>query len=216
MITLRFLVSNASVATDAFFAPVRGRDYGVLARFAWIGFDPRLERVAYHRRSGRAVIAGDVPILPPALFASAAVRSNSARLRVAINRAFARAGKAEREALNERSREPLDDAVHSVDIFHPVVITPSRLWSHDLKPLPFVRLERMHPANGREWIDVVHRDAADAHLDRWQRWYEKRLMRPCIPSGIDGEKSSAQERSSVAYTLENPRRSGPGSGWHLK
>ena len=37
MITLRFLVSNASVATDAFFAPVRGRDYGVLARFAWIG-----------------------------------------------------------------------------------------------------------------------------------------------------------------------------------
>src|SRR5437588_546670 len=137
MITLRFLVSNASVATDAFFAPVRGRDYGVLARFAWIGFDPRLERVAYHRRSGRAV--------------------------------------------------------HSVDIFHPVVITPSRLWSHDLKPLPFVRLERMHPANGREWIDVVHRDAADAHLDQWQRWYEKRLMRPCIPSGIDGEKSSAQE-----------------------
>ena len=75
MITLRFLVSRTTARGDAFFAPVRGRDYGVLARFAWIGFDPKLERVAYHRRSGRALIARDVPILPPAPFASAAIRA---------------------------------------------------------------------------------------------------------------------------------------------
>src|SRR5438874_6784475 len=143
MITLRFLVSNASVATDAFFAPVRGRDYGVLARFAWIGFDPKLERVAYYRRSGRAVIARDVPILPPAPFASAAIRGAPHNLRIAIGRAFARAAKAERDAVAQRKRERVDDAVRSVDLFHPIVITSSRLWSHDLKPLAAVRLERI-------------------------------------------------------------------------
>jgi|GEM_PF-3055546 hypothetical protein len=176
MITVRFLVSTASIASDAFFAPVRGRDYGVQARFAWIGFDPTLERIAYHRRSGRAVIASDVPILPPAPFASAAVRG-AAKLRAAIRRAFARAALVERETVRSRKREDIDEAVRTIDLFHPVVITASRLWSHDLKPLDAVRLERMHPKNGREWIDVVHRDAADDHLDRWQRWYEDALLK---------------------------------------
>lgn len=176
MITLQFLVSTTSTASDAFFAPVRGHDYGVLARFAWIGFDPKLERVAYHRRSGRAVIAREVPILPPAPFASAAIRG-ATKLRAAISRAFARANDAERDAVRARKREDVDDAVRTIDLFHPVVITASRLWSHDLKPLDAVRLERMHPANGREWIDVVHRDAADEHIDRWQRWYEERLLK---------------------------------------
>ncbi len=175
-ISLRFLVGTSSAASDAFFAPVRGRDYGVLARFAWIGFDPKLERVAYHRRSGRAVIANDVPILPPAPFASAAIRGGPGRLRAAISRAFVRVEKAEHAALAARSKEPVDDAVHSIDLFHPVVITSSRLWSHDLKPLAAVRLERMHPQIGREWIDIVNRDAADEHIDRWQRWYEEKLL----------------------------------------
>ena len=84
MISVRFLVSTSGIATNAFFAPVRGIDFGVQARFAWIGFDPKLERVAYHRRSGRAVIINDVPILPPAPFAAAAVRSNSRRLRATL------------------------------------------------------------------------------------------------------------------------------------
>lgn len=177
MISIRFLVSTSSAASDAFFAPVRGRDYGVQARFAWIGFDPKLERIAYQRRSGRAVIVNDVPILPPAPFASAAIRACSRNLRAAIRRAFARAQKAERDKVAERKREDADEAVRSVDLFHPVVITNARLWSHDLKPLEAVRLERMHPINGREWIDVVHRDAAETHLDQWQRWYEERLLK---------------------------------------
>jgi hypothetical protein len=176
MITLRFLVSTSGIASNAFFAPVRGHDYGVQARFAWIGFDPKLERVAYHRRSGRAVIAGDVPTLPPAPFAAAAVRSNSRRLRAAIERAFADAANAEREAVVERTHEDVDEAVRSLDLFHPVVITSSKLWSHDLRPLASARLERMNAIIGREWIDVVHRDHADDFLDGWQRWYEERLL----------------------------------------
>lgn len=176
MISLRFLVSTSGVASNAFFAPVRGHDFGVQARFAWIGFDPKLERIAYQRRSGRAVIAGDIPILPPAPFAAAAVRSNSRRLSAAIERAFDDVASAEERAVAERRAEDVDEAVRSVDLFHAVVVTSSKLWSHELEPLASVRLERMHPANGREWIDVVQRDHADAFLDEWQRWYEERLL----------------------------------------
>src|ERR1051326_6215129 len=100
MITLQFLVSTTSAANDAFFAPVRGRDYGVLARFAWIGFDPKLERVAYHRRSGRAVIAREVPILPPAPFASAAVRGAP---KLARSGACAQARRRRRRGADDRS-----------------------------------------------------------------------------------------------------------------
>ena len=176
MISVRFLVSTSGVASNAFFAPVRGHDFGVQARFAWIGFDPKLERIAYQRRSGRAVIINDVPILPPAPFAAAALRSNSRRLRATIDRAFDDLASAEHEAVVVRRSEDVDDAVRSVDLFHGVVITSSKLWSHDLQPLASVRLERMHPTNGREWIDVVHREHADAFLDEWQRWYEEKLL----------------------------------------
>jgi len=176
MISVRFLVSSSGIASNAFFAPVRGHDFGVQARFAWIGFDPKLERIAYQRRSGRAVIINDVPILPPAPFAAAAVRSNSRRLRAAIERAFDDVTNAEYEAVVTRQSEDADDAVRSVDLFHGVVITSSKLWSHALQPLASVRLERMHPIHGREWIDVVNREHADAFLDEWQRWYEKRLL----------------------------------------
>ena len=176
MITVRFLVSTSGIASNAFFAPVRGIDFGVQARFAWIGFDPKLERVAYQRRSGRAVIINDVPILPPAPFAAAAVRSDSRRLRAAIERAFEDVESAERMAIGARKSEDVDDAVRSVDLFHPVVITSSKLWSHEMQPLASVRLERMHPINGREWIDVVNHEHADTFIDEWQRWYEEKLL----------------------------------------
>lgn len=182
MITLRFLVSHDSLRADAFFIPVHGQDFGVQARFAWIGFDPNLENVAYHKRSGRSVVASDVPILPPARFASDSIHSESRRLIEAVNGAFADVRSAEQAALRKRAKERVDDAVRSVDLFHPVLVTAARLWSHDLEPLESVRLERDYPS-GREWIDIVNQKSADDHLDHWQRWYEEKLLRLTPKSG---------------------------------
>jgi len=177
MITLRFLVSHSTTRADAFFVPVPGHDFGVQARFAWIGFDPNLELVAYQKRTGRAVIASDVPILPPARFASDSLHSDSEKLLDAVNGMFARVRSAEQEALEKRAKERVDEAVRTVDLFHPVLVTAARLWSPELQPLESVRLERMHPSNGKEWIDIVNQKVANDHIDHWQRWYEQKMLR---------------------------------------